>query len=46
MSESYRRYLTNGIREKLNLGGVAIKLETVGKVSQTLQERMENKNKK
>ncbi len=46
LSESYRRYLTNGIREKLNLGGVAIKLETVGKVSQTLQERMENKNKK
>lgn len=46
LTETYRRYIVNGLREKLNLGGVAIKLETVGKTPQTLQERMEGKKRK
>ena len=29
--DSYRRYLIKGLREKLRLGGVSIKLEFVGK---------------
>ena len=43
LSHMYRRYLTNGIRDALNLGGVAINLELVGKVSQTIQERLSSK---
>ena len=31
MADSYRRYLVKGLREKLRLGGVPIKLELVGK---------------
>ena len=46
LTETYRRYLVNGLRDALNLGGVSIKLETVGKVSQTIQERLEGKSKK
>ncbi len=46
LTESYRRYLVNGFRESLNLGGVSIKLETVGKAPQTIQERLTSKSKK
>jgi len=45
LTHAYRRYLVNGLRETLKLGGVAIRLEPVGKVSQTAQERIENRNK-
>ena len=31
LADSYRRYLIKGLREKLRLGGVSIKLEFVGK---------------
>ena len=31
LADSYRRYLVKGLREKLRLGGVSIKLELVGK---------------
>ena len=40
LSKSYERYLVGGIRAKLKLGGVAIKLDLVGKTPQTLQERL------
>ena len=43
LTHVYRRYLTNGLRDALNLGGVAINLELVGKVSQTIQERLSSK---
>lgn len=43
LSQTYRRYLENGIRKALNLGGVAVLLETVGKVSMTAQERISAK---
>ncbi len=43
LSHMYRRYLTNGLRDALNLGGVAINLELVGKVSQTVEERLSSK---
>ncbi len=46
LTESYRRYLVNGLRDALNLGGVSIKLETVGKSPQTLQDRLKGKSKK
>jgi len=40
LAETYRRYLVNTLRKELKLGGVAIKLELVGKTSQSLQERL------
>ncbi len=43
LTETYRRYLVNGIRDSLNLGGVSVKIETVGKTPQTLQERLGGK---
>ncbi|MBO5255753.1 MAG: ribosome biogenesis GTPase Der [Opitutales bacterium] len=43
LTHVYRRYLINGLRDALNLGGVAINLELVGKVSQTNQERLSSK---
>lgn len=43
LTHVYRRYLINGLRDALNLGGVAINLELVGKVSQTIQERLSSK---
>jgi len=46
LTHAYRRYLVNALREALKLGGVSIKLETVGKVSQTLHERIEEKSRK
>lgn len=45
LSDSYKKYLINGLRQELQLGGVAIKLEPVGKVSQTIQERISKKGK-
>ncbi len=43
LTHTYRRYLANGIRDALNLGGVSVNLELVGKVSQTVEERLEKK---
>ncbi len=37
LAESYRRYLVNGIRDRLGLGGVSIRLEFVGKAPQDLR---------
>lgn len=45
LTDSYRRYLVKGLREKLNLGGVSIKLELVGKPKRSASERIgEGKN--
>ncbi len=43
LSHMYRRYLVNGLRDALKLGGVAINLELVGKVSQSVEERLSSK---
>ena len=40
LTDSYRRYLVKGLREKLNLGGVSIKLELVGKPKRSASERI------
>ena len=40
LTNSYRRYLVKGLREKLNLGGVSIKLELVGKPKRSASERI------
>ncbi|CDE85453.1 gTPase Der [Coraliomargarita sp. CAG:312] len=42
-TDPYKRYLVNGIRDSFKLGGVAIRLDLIGKVSQTIQERFQNK---
>lgn len=46
LTDSYRRYLVKGLREKLDLGGVSIKLELVGKLKRTAEERIEIKGKR
>ncbi len=43
ITKTYERYLENGLREKFKLGGIALKLEMVGKAPQTLQERLGKK---
>jgi len=40
VTDAYKRYLEKGLREKFKLGGMALKLEFVGKTPQTLQERL------
>lgn len=43
ITQAYKRYLANGLRDAFKLGGVAMKLELVGKVSQTPEERLAKK---
>ena len=43
IAQAYKRYLANGLRDAFKLGGVAMKLELVGKVSQTPEERLAKK---
>lgn len=43
LTHEYKRYLINGLRDKLSLGGVAMKLELVGKTPQTAEERIRKK---
>lgn len=45
LTDPYRRYLLKGLREKLDLGGVSIKLELVGKPKRTAEERIGEKRK-
>ncbi len=44
LTNSYKRYLMNGLRDKLNLGGVALNLELVGKPKRTAQERISGRD--
>lgn len=46
LTGSYYKYLVNGLREKLSLGGITIKLVPVGKVSKTAEERIKEKKKR
>ena len=43
LTREYRRYLVNGLRSALKLGGVAINLEVVGKPQQSVQQRLSKK---
>lgn len=43
LTHVYKRYIVNGLRDALGLGGVAISLELVEKVSQTVEERLSKK---
>ena len=43
LTHTYRRYLANGIRDALDLGGAAVAIEPVGKTPRTAQERIESK---
>lgn len=40
LSQTYRRYIENGVRERFGLGGVALKIEAVGKPQQSAEERI------
>lgn len=46
LSDAYKRFLENNIRENFNLGGLSLKLELVGKTKIAADERLAKKNVK
>lgn len=44
LSDAYKRFLEKSIREELQLGGLSLKLELVGKTSKTANQRLEERS--